>query len=53
MLTVRPIQFRRRPSVRGVAEVEDTPLQVKVFNDRAAAWAWLRPGEYGTARVLR
>ena len=46
MLTSRPISFGVARVFEALAEVEDTPLQVKVFNDRAAAWAWLRPGEY-------
>ena len=45
MLTARPITFGVARVFEALAEVEETPLQVKVFNDRRAAWAWLRPGE--------
>jgi hypothetical protein len=45
MLTSRPITFGVARVFEALAEVEDTPLQVKVFNDRSAAWAWLRPGD--------
>ncbi len=44
ILTSRPITFGVARVFEALADVEDTPLQVKVFNDRNAAWAWLRPG---------
>ena len=45
VLTSRPITFGVARVFEALAEVEDTPLQVKVFNARTAAWAWLRPGD--------
>jgi hypothetical protein len=45
MLTSKPITFGVARVFEALADVEDTPLQVKVFNDRSAAWAWLRPGD--------
>ena len=44
ILTSKPITFGVARVFEALAEVEETPLQVKVFNDRSAAWAWLRPG---------
>jgi len=50
VLTSRPITFGVARVFEALADVEDTPLQVKVFNDRSAAWAWLRPGESQQAK---
>ncbi len=44
LLTSKPITFGVARVFEALAELEETPLQVKVFNDRSAAWAWLRPG---------
>jgi hypothetical protein len=44
ILTGKPITFGVARVFEALAEIEDTPLQVKVFFDRALAWAWLRPG---------
>jgi hypothetical protein len=44
VLAAKPITFGVARVFEALAEVEETPLQVKVFNDRNAAWAWLRPG---------
>jgi hypothetical protein len=43
LLTSKPITFGVARVFEALAELEETPLQVKVFNDRSAAWAWLRP----------
>lgn len=45
ILTAKPITFGVARVFQALAEVEDTPLRVKVFNDRHAAWSWLRPGD--------
>lgn len=45
ILTAKPITFGVARVFQALAEVEDTPLQIKVFTDRLAAWSWLRPGE--------
>ena len=45
ILTAKPITFGVARVFQALAEVEDTPLQVKVFNDRHVAWSWLRPGD--------
>ena len=44
LLTSKPITFGVARVFGALAELEETPLQVKVFNDRSTAWAWLRPG---------
>jgi hypothetical protein len=44
ILTAKPITFGVAKVFGALAEVEDTPVQVKVFFDRHLAWAWLRPG---------
>jgi len=44
ILTSKPIVFGLARVFEALAHAEDTPLHVKVFNDRSAAWAWLRPG---------
>jgi hypothetical protein len=47
ILAAKPITFGVARVFEALADVEDTPLHVKVFNDRSAAWAWLRPGSAG------
>lgn len=45
ILTAKPITFAVARVFEALAEVEATPLQVKVFFDRKKAWLWLRPEE--------
>ncbi len=45
ILTAKPITFAVARVFEALAEVEATPLQVKVFFDRKKAWLWLRPDE--------
>jgi len=44
ILTAKPITYGVARVFEALAHAEETPLHVKVFNDRGAAWAWLRPG---------
>jgi hypothetical protein len=44
ILTGKPITFGIAKVFGRLAEIDETPLQVRVFFDRAAAWTWLRPG---------
>ena len=44
ILASQPITFGVARVFEALAQVEETPLQVKVFFDRELAWAWLRPG---------
>ena len=44
ILTAKPITFGVAKVFEALAEVEKTPLEVRVFFDRDLAWAWLRPG---------
>jgi hypothetical protein len=46
ILTAKPITFGVARVFERLAEVEATPLEVKVFFDRKLAWAWLRPGGF-------
>jgi hypothetical protein len=45
ILTSKPIVFGVAKVFEALTEVESAPLHVRVFFDRAKAWAWLRPGE--------
>ena len=47
ILTAKPITFGVARVFEALNAVEDTPLQIKVFNDRRAAWTWLRPDAAG------
>jgi hypothetical protein len=44
IVTARPITYAVARVFQDLV-LQDVPLQVKVFMDREAAWAWLRPGE--------
>ena len=44
ILTAKPITFAVAKVFEAFADVEEIPVQVKVFFNRATAWAWLRPG---------
>ena len=44
IVTARPITYAVARVFQDLV-LKDVPLQVKVFMDREAAWAWLRPGE--------
>jgi len=43
ILTSKPITFGVARVFEALAQVEETPLQVRVFFNRDKAWAWLRP----------
>ena len=43
ILTSKPITFGVARVFEALAQVEETPLRVRVFFNRDKAWAWLRP----------
>jgi len=45
ILTSKPITFGVARVFEALADLEATPLQVKVFFGRQAAWKWLRPDD--------
>ena len=45
IVTARPITYAVARAFQQLMQPRDIPLQVKVFMDREAAWAWLRPGQ--------
>ena len=45
ILTSKPITFGIARVFEALADAEATPLQVKVFFERQAAWNWLRPDQ--------
>ena len=45
IVTARPITYAVARVFQQLMQPRDIPLQVKVFMDREAAWAWLRPGQ--------
>jgi hypothetical protein len=43
ILTSKPITFGVARVFEALAQIEETPLKVRVFFNRDKAWAWLRP----------
>ena len=43
IVTARPITYAVARVFQELIQPKDVPLQVRVFFDREAAWAWLRP----------
>ena len=45
IVTARPITYAVARVFQELIQPKDIPLEVKVFIDREAAWAWLRPDQ--------
>ena len=45
VLAAKPITFGVARVFESMADIEDVPLQVKVFFERDKLWEWLRPGQ--------
>jgi len=45
ILAAKPITFGVARVFESLAEVEEIPLDVRVFFDRDRVWEWLRPGQ--------
>ena len=45
IVTARPITYAIARVFQDLIQLKDVPLEVRVFNDRELAWAWLRPNE--------
>ena len=45
IVTARPITYAIARVFQDLIQLKGVPLEVRVFNDRELAWAWLRPNE--------
>jgi hypothetical protein len=45
IVTARSVTYAVARVFQALIQPKDIPLQVRVFVDREAAWAWLRPDE--------